>query len=490
MTLRTNASSGSQSAPFVFGAVLVLWLVPLAVLAQPVGTGSSDTITVDIEERLSRSVDELDAILQERGVAGERAGELAQEIEQIRTDRASITAALIAAARAERKFADEITALEEQLSGLELQAEDIRDSLWERRGLLAEVLAALQRMGLNPPPAILVTPDDALSSVRSAILMGAVVPEIRAETQILANDLDSLSRVTASINTERERLSTAQQNQAEEQARLTVLVEEKRALESRAADELAEQQKRFAELAQKADDLQSLIMSLEEDIEQARAAAERARLEAERAEEAARQARREAERQASESAEQAAKERLEAALRAEQEAREKLESSRRRAEELAARQTEIAPARAFPALAGTLAKPVSGRTITAFGEDDGLNGTARGDTIQTRADAIVTTPADGRVLYAGPFRAYGSLLILDAGGGYHMVLAGMDRIDVTPGQFVVGGEPVGVMGSIRLAGVTAAATENDSPTLYVEFRKNGKPVDPAPWWERVSAGRT
>ena len=119
-----------------------------------------------------------------------------------------------------------------------------------------------------------------------------------------------------------------------------------------------------------------------------------------------------------------------------------------------------------------------------------MRGTARGDTMETSANAIVTAPADGWVLYAGAFRAYGNLLIIDAGTGHHIVLAGMDRIDVGQGQFVVGGEPVGIMGQIRLAGVTAAAAENDNPTLYIEFRKDGDPVDPDPWWERVSAGRT
>ncbi|MEL6920259.1 MAG: hypothetical protein AAFO77_04430, partial [Pseudomonadota bacterium] len=58
----------------------------------------------------------------------------------------------------------------------------------------------------------------------------------------------------------------------------------------------------------------------------------------------------------------------------------------------------------------------------------------------------------------------------------------MDRIDVAQGQFVVAGEPVGVMGSIRLASVTAAAATGDKPTLYIEFRKNGRPIDTDLWW--------
>lgn len=460
--------------------------------AQPVVAPDSATATAtaDMEARLGRSVEELERVLGERGVAGARAAELAREIETIRSDRAAITTTLIAAAKTERKLGLDIVALEGRLESLKAQASSLRTRLWDRRALLAEVLAALQRMGLNPPPAILVTPDDALASVRSAILLGAVVPEMRAETERLNADLAELGQLTASITEERARLETARAAQAEERARLTVLVEEKRALESGAAEALAEQERRAARLAGEARDLQALIMALEGDIQAARAAAERARLEAQEAERSAREARQEAQRVARESAERAARERLEAARQAEREARTRLEASRRRAEELAERQRRIAPSTPFDALTGQLEHPVAGRTITAFGDDDGLGSLARGDTLQTTPNAIVTAPADGWVLYAGPFRAYGNLLILDAGDGYHIVLAGMDRIEISRGQFVAGGEPVGIMGSIRLAGVTAAATENDSPTLYVEFRKNGKPVDPSPWWEAAGAGRT
>ncbi|WP_306120575.1 MULTISPECIES: peptidoglycan DD-metalloendopeptidase family protein [unclassified Roseitalea] len=467
------------------GASVACW--PVAALAQ---TDAPQRQTADMEDRLSQSVEALETILRQRGVARERAAELAAEIERIRKDRAGITAALIAAAKTERKLGADIIALEDQLADLEQQSEAIRASLWERRALLAEVLAALQRMGLNPPPAILVKPDDALASVRSAIVLGAVVPQMRAEASVLVDDLGELAHLTTTMTEERARLSQARLQQAEEQARLTVLVDEKRALEARASEELAAQQQRFSELAAQADSLQQLIMSLEADLQAAREAAEAARAEAERAEREARQARIEAQRAAEESAREQARSRLEAAERAEREARDRLAESRRRAEELAAQQLRISPSRPFADLRGQLARPVAGRTITAFGDDDGLGGTARGETIETSSNAIVTAPADGWVLYAGPFRAYGNLLILDAGDEHHLVLAGMDRIEVSQGQFVVGGEPVGVMGQIRLAGVTAAAAENDNPTLYVEFRKDGKPIDPSPWWERVSAGRT
>jgi septal ring factor EnvC (AmiA/AmiB activator) len=88
------------------------------------------------------------------------------------------------------------------------------------------------------------------------------------------------------------------------------------------------------------------------------------------------------------------------------------------------------------------------------------------------------------VVYAGPFRSYGQLLILNAGDGYHVVLAGMERISVDIGQFVLTGEPVAVMGSGLTQVAAAASVGTSQPVLYVEFRKDGTPVDPGPWWAK------
>jgi septal ring factor EnvC (AmiA/AmiB activator) len=119
--------------------------------------------------------------------------------------------------------------------------------------------------------------------------------------------------------------------------------------------------------------------------------------------------------------------------------------------------------------------------VRDYGASDGLGGTEKGISVATRAGAQVTSPCDGWVVYAGPFRSFGQLLILNAGGGYHVLLAGMERISVDLGQFVLTGEPVAVMGGGAPAAATAP-TGRSKPVLYVEFRKDGTPVDPGPWW--------
>jgi septal ring factor EnvC (AmiA/AmiB activator) len=146
----------------------------------------------------------------------------------------------------------------------------------------------------------------------------------------------------------------------------------------------------------------------------------------------------------------------------------------------------LTPSVAFADARGLLPRPVNGTTLKEFGESDGLGAKTQGVSLSTRQGAQVNSPADGWVVYAGPFRSYGQLLIINAGGGYHILLAGMERIDVQLGQFVLAGEPVAVMATQRLASAGAMDIGSAQPVLYIEFRKDGNSIDPAPWWASSS----
>jgi septal ring factor EnvC (AmiA/AmiB activator) len=428
-------------------ARLCALVLALAAVSQAAAQGENSAA---IEARQAESRAEYDRIAREMALSSEKLEKLAAEIAAVKKDHATITAALIQAAKTEKKLGQDIEDITDRLEGLKDQQEGIRESLNTRRDVLAEVLGALQRMGLNPPPALLVKPEDALSSVRSAILLGAVVPELRSETEILLADLNELDRVTASIDAERQRLSATVAEQVAEKERLNLLLAEKSRLQGASETALASEKQKSEELAAKADSLKDLIASLEKDIVGARSAEEKAR----RAEEE--------------------RKRREAALSV----MPVPENNRL---------VETAP---FSLMQGKLALPAAGRIARRFGRDDGNGGVMLGDMVATQSGAIVTAPADGSVLYAGPFRSYGQLLILNAGDGYHVVLAGMGRISVATGQSVLAGEPVGAMGEARVASTSANGIGNAAPELYVEFRKDGKPVDPAPWWAVRFSGRT
>ncbi len=385
---------------------------------------------------------ELDTIIQNITVTKERQAELSAEIDALDKDRATLNQTLIDTGKRVQDLEAKIDDTEKRLAALAASEGKLRASLADRRGVLAEVLAALQRIGRRPPPAILVRPEDALASVRSAILLGAVVPDLRVAADKLASDLHSLVALEAETQRERDRMRTDATSLAEEQTRVTLLIAKKRKERETSVAALADEKAKAADLANKATSLKDLIARMETEI----AAAAKASAEAKQS-----------------TAD------LEAGAPA------KRPTSLGRADRLT-------PAVAFSDARGLLPLPVHGTLLKGFGEDNGLGATTQGVTIATRPGAEVNSPNDGWVVYAGPFRSYGQLLIINAGSGYHVLLAGMERIDVQLGQFVLAGEPVAVMPEQRLASAGAVAIGASQPALYIEFRKDGTPVDPAPWW--------
>ena len=125
----------------------------------------------------------------------------------------------------------------------------------------------------------------------------------------------------------------------------------------------------------------------------------------------------------------------------------------------------------FQSARGTLPLPARGLLIRRYGEKTEFGVPSKGIRIETLKFAQVVAPFDGQVVFAGPFRGYGQLLIIRHTDSYHTLLSGLFRIDSVVGQWVLAGEPVGAMGK------PAAG----NPTLYVELRHEGYPINLLPW---------
>jgi murein hydrolase activator len=380
-------------------------------------------------ETLKKGGQDLEAIRAEQKKAAETEAKLRREIESIGEDRRQLNQQLIDTAARIRAAETQIAGALERLKPLDSREQALRQSLEDRRGVMAEVLAALQRIGRRPPPALMVTAQDALQSLRSAMMLGAVLPQMRHEADLLIADLDELTRIRSQIAAERDGLTHDLMAQSLERQRLALLTDQRQKQQAESEQALDQERQRAAQLAHQADSLKDLIAKLEPGLGP----------------------------------------------------RDKATEGR---PDFAALSDpgRLAPAIAFATAKGRLPLPVNGVRIKEFGAPDGLGGTEKGLTVAARAGAQITAPCDGWVVYAGPFRNYGQLLILNAGSGYHVLLAGMDRISVDLGQFVVTGEPVAVMGGGGGQVPAALAAGSAQPVLYVEFRKDGTPVDPGPWW--------
>ncbi|MEP0940494.1 MAG: peptidoglycan DD-metalloendopeptidase family protein [Rhizobiaceae bacterium] len=439
-------------------SMLVL-VVGVMVSMQP-GSGFAQS---RVEDRQTKTL-ELEAVNEQLSNAELRQEELKGEIAALDEDVGAINRALIEGAKRGQQLETAITTTEVKLAKLLDSQSGLRQSLNSKRALLGEVLAALQRMGTNPPPALLVRPEDALASVRSAILLGAVVPQVRDQAAVLLSELTALQDISNTVVVEKEALTRDLNALAEDETRLSLLVEEKGRLVTQSRSDLVSERNKAIKLGQEARSLKELINSLESQIASASAAARAARLadERRRAEEIARLAK----------------------------ARERLANG----EEIDSPGTNgtlvpeaYDPSRQEPAIAfskakGTLLYPVSGQELYGFGDSTPYSSASSNVAMATRPNARVRSPTDGWVVYAGPFRSYGQILILNAGEGYHMVLSGLAEVNMETGQFVLAGEPVGRMGVIRFAAAIPLDLGSNKPVLTVELRKDGKSIDPAPWW--------
>ena len=373
---------------------------------------------------------------------------LEQQIESSKAAQARIAAEIAAAIAEQDGVAEKLVAISQSIQAQEAAiaasetelAELARDrasllvSLGEKQDVLSELLAGLQRLEENPPPALVVEPDDILSALRGAMLLGTIVPELRAEADALMAELDRLKQLEARITEQKTAVAGEIARLETARADLGGLVARKKELVGRGNADLETERQRIAALGEKAKSLKQLLADL---------AAERKLADDEAARKFAVE-----------------------------------ERERRRQEEL-----QRKPRMVFAEAKGKLAFPAQGQIMRRFGDADGLGGEAQGLMIATRTGAQVTAPADGKVEFAGPFRSYGQVLILSPGSGYRVLLAGMEKVTANVGEFLRAGEPVGEMGggpaSVTLFG---DVVQDGRPVLYIEFRNSTEAIDSGPWW--------
>ncbi|WP_375457603.1 murein hydrolase activator EnvC family protein [uncultured Enterovirga sp.] len=415
----------------------------------PSGPALESPAPAGAAERAQRE-DALRILEQRARQSGESRRRLEAEIAAIRSDRPKLSAALLDAAARARAAEERARTAERRLDSLLAGEADLRRSLADRRGLIAEVLAALQRMGRNPAPALLLRAEDILEAVRAATMLGAVMPGLREQARVLATDLAELVRFREAILADRLALDSEFVALAGERDRLAVLIQARQERLAAAEGAIGNERSRAESLGAEARTLRELIDRMEGEASRERRAAEEARA-------------------ATDVEARQARERFAAAA-----ARDPV---------------RLTPRQPFAETRGLLIRPAAGSTLRDFGAPDGSGGVLRGSALATRPRAVVTTPADGWIVFAGPFRSYGRLLIINAGGGYYLLLAGMDQINVRIGQFVLAGEPVGQMGEVAAASAALGVVEADGPVLYVELRKDGNPIDSGPWWAKSQAER-
>ncbi|MBN9307194.1 MULTISPECIES: peptidoglycan DD-metalloendopeptidase family protein [unclassified Devosia] len=407
----------------------------------PVGTG----VPTWIQEKTTDSATQLKELEASLSLSKDKSDKLKADIEAMKGDREKQNAALIAAAARVKAAETEIAAVQTKIGDLIVQELDTRGRLDGADASISNVLAALERISKDPPPAIIVDPSDALGSARSALLISAILPQLKARADQVTADLKHLTEIKTAAQAEEANLKANFDVLEEEQLRIATLIQAQKQNEQTATATLAEEQKQAAEMADKAAQLKQLIADLGRQAQAVAVAAD-----------------------ATATANAGGK-------------TPKLDNDTvKLALANTARQQPAVP---FAAARGFLDFPVTrGVNVVNFGDGDGFGGVSDGVSVVTNAEAPVRAPADGWVLYTGNYLNYGQIVILDAGQDYTILLAGMARVDVKPGQFVLMGNPVGVMGSRTIGRTVATSAGAQRPTLYIEMRNKNVPIDPTGWW--------
>ena len=417
---------------------------------------------------------------------------LQTDMSVIDEERAQLNTRLQETARLIQRSEAQMSFIEGRREELDQQRKLLQGSLAQQHDTIAKLLGAMQRMGRNPPPVIVTRREDALQMVRSAMLLAKAFPHLRGQAEHLVASLTELARVMDEIKVEREKLESETAKLRDAQTRLASLMEVKRQSLAERRHELDEVRRSAQELAKNVTDLSDLISKLD------RAVAQSTSLGA-------------YEREASAAATPppVAKDPTATPVTpppaatppavAQAPAAPASPSGTKVAIAVppkpAGSVVELAPSgaafsgntsRMKPAIAFQLAKaqlplPAQGKRVLAFGEKTQYGAVSKGIVLETRHSAVVISPCDGWVVYAGEFRTYGQLLIINGGGGYHVLLAGLSQIDVQLGQFVLASEPIGTMRA-----QPKSKAQDNPPLLFVEFRKDGQSINPDPWWAEAS----
>jgi len=410
----------------------------LAALANLVaGAASADPSAADLRRQIEDTEHNRAAHLQAQRDAAERARAAQEAAAKLAADRVAASAAL-------RVTEDALQQAAARMDDLSRRKREAEASLQARAAELSPLLPLIERLGNYPTETLLAVPEPPEQALRGALVLRGLTAELEREAARLRANQAEIDRLSQDIVAATPALQQAQADQARQAAALDAALAASRATGKAAEDQAADVARRAAAEAAHAANLRGALADL---LAAQQAAEARAREATARAERAHRD--------------------------------EEAAAAQRRQEALANPGPGLpSPGLPTPVSAGgaemRAGSPVAGRVIRAFGEPTEA-GPANGISLEPAPGARVSAPCAGRVAFAGPFRSFGLLLILDCGMSYHFVLAGLDRLDVEVGHPVQTGEPVGVMANWD------PRAPGPRPALYVELRRGGQAVDPAPW---------
>ena len=365
---------------------------------------------------------------------------------QISLELTRISKDMIASAKQIQNSEEKISRMESELETLRADLKKAEENFVVEDDNLIKTLSALQNLALKPTEALFVQPLTPVEIIRSAMLLREAVTYLQENAARIREDLEKIEAQKNLVEKQVARIIRQKKILEKEHEQMKALVQRKSKIRNAVEIKSVKAKKKVEQLASQANDLRDLLNKLEKQRQEKlrRQEEERRRLAELKAAEARRAA----------------------------EETKKLEEKQRA--DLIKFKPEVINevGENFVKAKGHLLRPARGPVVTAYGEQMSKGVTSKGIIIKTRSQAQVISPYDGTVIFAGPFRGYGNLIIIEHGQGYLSLLAGLEEVDCELGQMLLAGEPVGQM------------PESGDARLYVELRKDNHPVNPLTWIEK------
>lgn len=340
--------------------------------------------------------------------------DLADQAQRVDAELKELQESLVESADSVQHGEADLSGAEDKLRIVSEQLADKKKSLEKHRHELQALTQAALRLSQVPPEAMVMMPGDIGQTVQASRALKMASDSIREETESLGQQLTELEHIKRKVQREQKEAGRKRNTLAVRRRDLEEKLAERQRLREKLGEEQEEAKSRLDLLAKKAETLQGLMASLEKEEE-------------------------------------------------EDDLKEDERAPQRRGEHVFAGRI-----RSFAAARGHIRTPAAGRVVQNFGSGSGAMD--KGIVILTHAGAQVTAPYDGEVVFTGPFLGYGKLVILRHGDDFHTLLAGLEKIDASAGQFLLEGEPIGAMGN-----------DDAGNRLYVELRRHNQPIDPRPW---------
>jgi murein hydrolase activator len=356
---------------------------------------------------------------QQRKEREAKKAELEVKAKKTESDLKDTQAELVAIAKKIKKNEADLIALDKRISQNRKEKEEIEARLKKDKASIGDLVLALERLERTPPEAVLARPGAPLETAQSAMLLQSILPNIYGRAESLRKDLSRLEIVLKQLAEDQSKVKATGEDLAKRQEEMAGLLTKRKELYAETQSGIKTQDRELREIAAKAESLKELVAKIEERERQARE-----------------------------------EERTRAALPSDDEA---------------ALRPAVARSTPLPK-PGASQLPITGIIRVGFGQTDDIGAQSHGLNIEGRSGSLVVAPMGGVVRYAGSFKNYGRIIIVEHQKDYHSLIAGLARIDTVVGQSVSAGEPVGILGK---------SSGGDNPRLYYELRYQGQPVNPS-----------